>query len=183
MSGPTMLHLAAQPQALDQRPVSIRLRSPHELEEPSAPAHQFQQTPARMVILAVLLEMLGKTVDALREERDLYVRRTRVRTVNPEGLHGLFLERAGNQLRPRRQLTPVTPSIPFTPYTPDVSRRVAPPDLVSNRFHGIHRNTGKTASPPGQEFRRAHGPPQIGQPWRVFATVALKGFSAGCEAA
>ena len=37
-----------------------------------------KQAATRMVILDVALEMVGETVDAMREERDLHFRRTRV---------------------------------------------------------------------------------------------------------
>ena len=74
MSGPTLLRLTAQPQALDQRLVSFGFCSPHVLEEPPTPAHEYEQPSAGVMVLTVQLEMLGKTVDSLREERDLHVR-------------------------------------------------------------------------------------------------------------
>ena len=115
-----MLRLAAQPQALDQRPVSIGFRSPHVLEESPPPAHEFEQTPAGMMVLAVQLEMLGETIDALRQKRHLNIRRTRVGHVDSEGLHGLFLDCAGDQFRPRRRTDPL---IPITPCTSSISPR------------------------------------------------------------
>ena len=80
MSGPTLLRLTAQPQALDQRLVSLGFCSPHVLEEPPTPAHEYEQPSPGMVVLAVQLEVLGETVDARREQRDFYFLEFRFQT-------------------------------------------------------------------------------------------------------
>lgn len=47
----------------------------HELDVLSAVSHHLDQATARMIILLVLLEMLGKVFDALSEHFELHFRR------------------------------------------------------------------------------------------------------------
>ena len=47
-------------------------------EQAAALADHHQQPAARAVIFFVGLQMLGQMVDAMRQQRDLHVRRTRV---------------------------------------------------------------------------------------------------------
>lgn len=51
----------------------------------------FEQAAAGVVILFVNLEMLRQFVDALGEQRDLYLRRTSIRTMRLEISNYLFL--------------------------------------------------------------------------------------------
>jgi len=42
-------------------------------------ANQFQQTPPRVIVFSVCLEMLGKTVDSVSQQRNLHFRRAGIR--------------------------------------------------------------------------------------------------------
>src|SRR6185503_9526414 len=60
------------------------------VEERPAGLHQLQQAAARMVILAVGLEVLGEVVDAFRQDRNLHFGRTGVAL-----LGGIFVDERG----------------------------------------------------------------------------------------
>src|SRR5688572_15749037 len=70
--------LLAQAEALDQRAIGLDVLALQVVEQAAAPAHHGEQAAAGMEILDVRLEVLGKHVDALGEERDLDLGRTRV---------------------------------------------------------------------------------------------------------
>jgi hypothetical protein len=67
--------LFSQSQALNDRSVTFRILLLHIVQKPSPLADEFQQTPAGMVVLFMLLEMIGQVSDASTQERDLNFRR------------------------------------------------------------------------------------------------------------
>ena len=70
--------LVAQLQFLCDRLIASQINGLQVFEQAAALADHDQQPAARAVILFVGLQMLGQMVDAMREQRDLHVRRTRV---------------------------------------------------------------------------------------------------------
>ena len=69
----------AQFQFLRDRLVTAQIRGLQIIEQAAALADHHEQPATRAVILFVA--MLGQMVDALRQQRDLHVRRTRVLVV------------------------------------------------------------------------------------------------------
>src|SRR4030095_2745916 len=63
---------------------SLGRRAPEILKKAATLADQHQQAAARVMVLAVLLEMIRQAVDALGEERDLYLGRACIALVGPE---------------------------------------------------------------------------------------------------
>jgi hypothetical protein len=72
------LRLAAQAQPTYEAPVTLDILFLQVLQEPATLADHLQETPPRMEIVLVLAHMLGQVPDAAGEQRDLYLRRTRV---------------------------------------------------------------------------------------------------------
>src|SRR5262252_9288072 len=66
---------AANTQPLDQRLVTRFVDTGEIIEELATLGHELEQPTPGMVVLDVGLEMLGKAVDALREDRHLHLRR------------------------------------------------------------------------------------------------------------
>src|SRR3954470_10046123 len=54
------------------------------IEKPTTLSHELQQAAARVVVLLVHLEVLGQVLDALAEQRNLNLGRTRVSLVRAE---------------------------------------------------------------------------------------------------
>src|ERR671927_520468 len=75
--------LPAQTEASDQGPVPLDVVLPDVVEQSAPAAHEHEQSPAAVVVLLVGLEVLGEVVDALGEERDLYLGRAGVTLVQP----------------------------------------------------------------------------------------------------
>jgi len=69
---------AADSESLDQRAIPIRVTSLQVVEKSPPLAHDAQQAASGMVVLLVDLEMLLKPRDALGQDRDLHLGRTRV---------------------------------------------------------------------------------------------------------
>src|SRR5512139_406761 len=67
--------LLADAEALDRRAVAVDVGALEVVEEAAALAHHAQESPARVVVLHVRLEVLGEAVDVLGEEGDLHFRR------------------------------------------------------------------------------------------------------------
>src|SRR5688572_32704112 len=76
--------LATDPELLDDRAIPLGLLVPQILQEPSPLADEHQQPAAGVVILRMALEVLGQTVDALGQERNLNLGRTGVALVSAE---------------------------------------------------------------------------------------------------
>src|SRR5436190_9678950 len=70
--------LFAQAKLFDQRTIAVGIARLQIVEQLAAPRHHPQQAAPRVVVLRVILEMIGKTVDACRQERDLNFRGTGV---------------------------------------------------------------------------------------------------------
>jgi hypothetical protein len=58
---------------LDQLGVAIRILALQVVQEASPLTNQLQKAAARVMIFRVGLEMLGQVIDALAQERDLYL--------------------------------------------------------------------------------------------------------------
>src|SRR6478752_10500073 len=63
--------LAAEAELGDQGAVALEVGALEVTEQAAALADQHQQAAARVVVLAVLTQVLGELVDALGEQRDL----------------------------------------------------------------------------------------------------------------
>src|SRR5690606_30138718 len=70
--------LATQAKALDQRLVPLEVLPFQVSEQAAALVDHFQETPARMVILAMVGEMLAEVLDARGQQRNLDLRRAGV---------------------------------------------------------------------------------------------------------
>src|SRR5437773_9901856 len=79
-----MLPSPADSELVDERAVALGGLVLEVLEQPSALADQHQEATPRVVVLGVLLEVIGETVDPFRQERDLDLRRPGVARVDAE---------------------------------------------------------------------------------------------------
>src|SRR6184192_4725065 len=79
-----MLPSPADSELVDERAVALGVLVLEVLEQPSALADQHQEATPRVVVLGVLLEVIGETVDPFRQERDLDLRRPGVARVDAE---------------------------------------------------------------------------------------------------
>src|SRR5687768_1407291 len=70
--------LLAQAEALDHAAVLVRVRALQVIEQLATLAYHLEKPAPRMEVLDVRLEVLGKPVDALGEERHLDLRRAGV---------------------------------------------------------------------------------------------------------
>src|SRR5207302_4902986 len=68
---------------LDESAIALEVSLLEIRQEATAAADELEQTPARVVILRMRAQMLRELVDALREQRDLHLRRARVGLVRP----------------------------------------------------------------------------------------------------
>src|SRR4029079_19479121 len=84
--------LAAQPQLLDESAIALEVVLLHVREEAAPPSDELQQPAPRVVILRVGAQMLGEIVDALRQHRDLHLRRPRIGVRPPVLLDQLLLD-------------------------------------------------------------------------------------------
>src|SRR5262249_16230103 len=83
--GPTCycrIRSPANPELIDDSPVSLGVLLAQVLDKSPPFADQHQQAAPRVVVLGVLLEVLGQTVDPLAHERDLDLGRFRVSLVH-----------------------------------------------------------------------------------------------------
>jgi hypothetical protein len=67
-----LLLLFAQPELLNQRPISLDIFVLEVVQEAAPLAHQFDQAPAGMVIFSVGLEVIGQVTDTLAQDGHLY---------------------------------------------------------------------------------------------------------------
>jgi len=70
--------LAAQAELADEFVIPFDVSTLEVVEHTPSLRDHLEQPPARMVVFLVSLEVLGQLVDALREQRDLNLWRTRV---------------------------------------------------------------------------------------------------------
>src|SRR5436305_454813 len=88
-----MTALLAEPKALDESFVLIRVRALEVIEKLAAPAHHAEKPASRMMILHMCLEVFGEVRDARSEERNLNFGRTRVPLAPLVILHQLLFLR------------------------------------------------------------------------------------------
>lgn len=70
--------LLSQAQPRDQIVISIDVAALQIIEQAAALADQLEQTPTRMIVFLVRLEMIRQFIDPLRQQRHLHLRRTGV---------------------------------------------------------------------------------------------------------
>ena len=75
----------------DDAVIALLVFFAHVLEQRSPCGNHFEQSAARGMVLAVALEMLGKLVDSLGQNRNLDLRRAGVALMNFEVLNDTFL--------------------------------------------------------------------------------------------
>ena len=80
--------LATKLQFPGQGDVTLRVRVVQVIKQTAPLADHLEQPPSGTVVLVVVLEMLGELVDSFGQQRDLYIRRTRVPFVESEILYG-----------------------------------------------------------------------------------------------
>jgi hypothetical protein len=85
------LQLPSQSKLFDDLVILVYVRSLEIIKQLSPARDHFEQAPARVIVLFVHFEVLGQLIDPLRQKRDLYLRRTGVRTVRPVIVNYLFL--------------------------------------------------------------------------------------------
>ena len=79
---PLLLLLPTKTELRDQRPVPLDVVSSEVVEQPTAPTHEHEQSPTRVMVLLVDLQVLGEMRDAIGEQRDLDLGRTGIGLVN-----------------------------------------------------------------------------------------------------
>ena len=80
---PTPDELLPEAEALDELVVALRTLAPQVLQQPTPSSDHLQQNSPRMVVLGVGLEVLSQVRDALGQQRDLNLGRSRVTFVGP----------------------------------------------------------------------------------------------------
>src|SRR5262245_43520142 len=78
------MRLAANAQALDKSLVALRTCAAQVIEQPAPSRHQLQESPARVVVVRVSLEVVRQLRDTPAEDRDLHFWRTGIRLMDPE---------------------------------------------------------------------------------------------------
>jgi hypothetical protein len=73
------LLLFAQPKLLDQRPIPLNVLVLEVVQEAAPLAHQFDQSPAGVVVFGVGLEMIRQVTDPLAQDGHLYFGGTGIR--------------------------------------------------------------------------------------------------------
>src|SRR4029077_1034790 len=86
-----ILGLPAQPQFLDQCPISLQVVLLEIGEKTAAATHELEQPTPGVVVLRMRTEVFGQVVDPLREQCDLHLRRPRVFLARPVMLDDLLL--------------------------------------------------------------------------------------------
>jgi hypothetical protein len=107
---------AADSESLDQRAIPIRVTALQVVEKSPPLAHDAQQAASRMVVLLVDLEMLLKSRDALGQDRDLHLGRTRVGSTSSIGADDFGLLLCRDQVWSLRSPAPRKPRDPGENY-------------------------------------------------------------------
>jgi len=89
-------YLLAYSKPLDQILVSREIRIAQIIQKSSSLPDQLQEATTRVVILYMDLEVPGKMLDALAQQRNLHLWRAGVRRMNPELLDRLLFLRFSN---------------------------------------------------------------------------------------
>src|SRR4029450_2853384 len=84
---------------VDDDAIPFRCSGPKVFQEPTPLADEHQEPAARMGVFDMLLEMIGQAVNALGQERDLHLRRTRIALVGAELLDQTLLAIDGKRHR------------------------------------------------------------------------------------
>src|SRR6478736_5297899 len=89
--------LLADSELADQVRIALRVLLLHIVEQPPPLADQLQQTPPRVMVFRVALEVLGQVIDALAEDGHLHFRRAGVGVMRAVGANqfGLPILRQG----------------------------------------------------------------------------------------
>src|SRR5205814_10329947 len=85
------IYLSADTELVEHHPVAPAVLTLEVLEEPPPLSDQHQQTPPRVMVLRVGLEVLGESIDSLRQERDLHLGRPGVAVMSLELLDQALL--------------------------------------------------------------------------------------------
>ena len=75
------LMLSSQSQFLDYLVILVDITAFEIIQKLTTPRDHFKQATPRVIVLLMGLEMLGQLIDTLGEQRNLHLRRTRVRRV------------------------------------------------------------------------------------------------------
>jgi hypothetical protein len=78
---PEVVTLFSESQGLDHFPVPVDVLVLQVFQQPSSLTHKFEQAPSGMMIFSVDFEMLVQVIDALCEQSNLNLRRSRIRVV------------------------------------------------------------------------------------------------------
>src|SRR5262245_14027561 len=89
----------ADAELFDDDAIPFRRSGPKVFQQPAALADEHQEPAPRMMVLDVLFEVVGQAVDALGEERDLHLGRTRIALVGAELLDQTLLAIDGKRHR------------------------------------------------------------------------------------
>ena len=90
------IHLLSQAKAPDDLLITRSIFPRQVLQELVSPTDQLQQTTPRGVVFLMGVEMRAKLVDAMRDQRNLHLGRTRILVVNFVILNDLELGSSGN---------------------------------------------------------------------------------------
>ena len=66
--------LSPQTELRDERSVPLDVVPSEVVEQPAPATHEHEQSPARVMVLGVDLQVVGEVVDALGEQRHLHLR-------------------------------------------------------------------------------------------------------------
>src|SRR5438270_1475799 len=149
-AAPSWIRLsAAQAEAGDQRPITLHVVVADVVEQAATTADEHQESPTTVVVLLVDLQVVGELVDALRQQRDLHLRRPGVGVVDfvLADRRG-FVRHAERSLRNGRECAPTRAetrrdrsSRPRAAVEASVIRRVAvlPARAARNHLVGVAR--------------------------------------------
>src|SRR5215510_3501310 len=84
-------------QPVQQSAVALRIFPLEILDQPPPLADQHEQAPSRVMVLGVLLEVLGESIDALAQDGDLNLRGSRVPLMRLELLDQVLLLLGGQR--------------------------------------------------------------------------------------
>ena len=75
--------LSAQSEVGDELQIAVVLCSGQVVQQSATAADHFQKSPARVIVVLVAAQMLGQSIDTVRQQGDLYVGRAGVAGVEP----------------------------------------------------------------------------------------------------
>src|SRR5438876_11677956 len=75
----------AQAELFDQRPIALEVGALQVVQKAPPAAHEHEQPAPRVVVFALLAQVLGEMVDALGQQRDLHLRGAGVLLARAEG--------------------------------------------------------------------------------------------------